>query len=491
MAARRNSLNAIRPLTTEKRNHFDIYTLIFFVIMTLYGYYIVNVGANENYNRIIGWMGIATLVWCAVSMKVITKTFMSLPFMFEAAFYILTLGQSGVIAFKGNIDDLLNLYYFDSPTNVNRAYIFSILCLIALNFGIVFAHNNTYRFNFKLKSDYKPSVDYTKAMKTVGIIMAVVSFVPYVIMWYHIVSTYSYSGYTNAFISISGSTSWSKIPTLIGEYFPIALYMLLAAYKDEKQKRNIVIALIVANAILNLSVGNRSEPISDIMVVLWFVRNQAVTPAQKRRTTIYMLIGALIFLLIVPVIGETRNEGTLSVGTVINSFTSEGAFASSIEDTIVGMGWSAFPAVKTMQIIPNKIGFHHGESYFFALLSVFPNIFGGTHISVKYAGLPKWLQETLRLPYGPGFSAPAEAFYNFGWYGMFVMPIIGYFAYKLLSDDKKRNNALHLFVMIASFTVLFSFPRREMLTFVRTCTYQVGLSYLAVRIFYRIQRGRG
>ena len=459
--------------------------------MTLYCYYIVNVGANDSYNRIIGWMGIASLVWCAISMKVITKTFMSLLFMFEAAFYVLTLGQSGVIAFKGNIESLLNLYHFDSPTNVNRAYIFSILCLLALNFGIVFAHNNSHRFSFKSSFDYyKPEIDYTRAMKTVGIILAAVSFIPYAIMWYNIVSTYSYAGYTEAFASISGSTSWNKIPTLIGEYFPMALYMLLAAYKDEKPKRNIVIVFIIANAILNFSVGNRSEPISDIMVVLWFVRSQAITPAQKRKTTIFMLVGALILMLIVPVIGETRNEGTLSVGNIISSFTEEGAFTSSIEETIVGMGWSAFPAIKTMQIIPNKIDFHHGESYFFALLSVFPNIFGGTHISVKYAGLPKWLQETLNLPYGPGFSAPAEAFYNFGWYGIFVMPIIGFFAYKLLSDDKKTQNALRLFVMIATFTVLFSFPRREMLTFIRTCAYQVGLSYLAVKIFYRIQRGR-
>lgn len=459
--------------------------------MALYGYYIVNVGANDSYNRIVGWMGIASLVWCAISMKVITKTFFSLLFMFEAAFYVLTLGQSGVIAIKGNIDDLLNLYYFDSPTNVNRAYIFSILCLIALNFGIIFAHNNSYRFSFKSIYDYnKPEFDYTRAMKTVGIILAAVSCIPYAIMWYNIVSTYSHSGYTEAFIGITGSTSWSKIPTLIGEYFPIALYMLLAAYKDEKQRRNIIIIFIIANAVLNLSVGNRSEPISDIMVVLWFIRNQAITPTQKRRTTIYIIVGALLFLLIVPVIGETRNEGTLNVENIILSFTGEGAFASSIEDTIVGMGWSAFPAIKTMQIIPNKMNFQQGESYFFALLSVFPNIFGGTHISVKYAGLPKWLQETLKLSYGPGFSAPAEAFYNFGWYGIFVMPIIGYLAYKLLSDDRKTKNALRLFVMIATFTVLFSFPRREMLTFVRTCTYQVGLPYLVVRIFYRVQRGR-
>ena len=136
-----------------------------------------------------------------------------------------------------------------------------------------------------------------------------------------------------------------------------------------------------------------------------------------------------------------------------------------------------------MELIPESFGFHYGESYFFALLALIPNLLGGTHISVKYAGLPQWLKTTLEMSYGPGYSMPAEAYYNFGWVGIFVMIFFGRFVYKLINEDDDMENSLKIFAKMGVFIVLFSIPRREMMTALRDGVYLVGFLYLGVKLW--------
>ncbi len=478
-------------LSTDKQNYLNPFSILIFIIMAIWGAAIIENGAGPEFNRMIGWMGIIALLWCVYSMKCLTNTFFSLPFMFEAAFYILTLGQSLLYAINGKIYHELNLYLTDNAQDVNHAYIFTVLCLLALNYGMILCHNSRLRFTWgSCKTADTVRIDYTKMMQGVGQVIAIVSVAPFAVTWGKILAAYALSGYTNAYVDVSKTTSWGKLFQMVGDFFPFSLFMLMAAFRENRRKCNIVIAAVFALSVLNFSIGNRSEPIAYIMASIWFMRERAGTAQQKRRAAFLLLGGALLMALIVPIIGETRNTGELNLSTVINSFSGEGSFASAIEDTIVSMGWSAFPAIKTMQLIPGRFGYHYGESYFFAVLSVIPNVIGGTHISVQYAGLPLWLKNTLHMTFGPGYSAPAEAYYNFGWYGMLCMPVIGYLAYKMLANRKKDASALRMFVMLASFVVLFSFPRREMLTAVRNCAYCVGLPVLAVMVMHNFQKGK-
>ena len=146
--------------------------------------------------------------------------------------------------------------------------------------------------------------------------------------------------------------------------------------------------------------------------------------------------------------------------------------------------------VKMMQLIPYAFNYHYGQSYFFGLLGIFPNIFGGTHIAVKYAGMAGWLMRTLDMSFGPGFSAPAEAYYNFGWFGIIALVVIGYIIAKFLNENRDDLGNLGTFAQVAAFIVLFSFPRRDVLTISRGLAFYVGLLCLAVVVFYSMNKER-
>jgi oligosaccharide repeat unit polymerase len=327
-------------------------------------------------------------------------------------------------------------------------------------------------------------------MRSAGWILFPFAFVSYGYQAVQLSATYAIAGYAAAYSSLGGVTSWGKILDMIGYFFPFILFMLLAAYRSDKKMRTIIMAFILAITLFNFAVGNRSEPICYVMAMLWLYRRYSETKRKKRRATVTMIIAAVVIILIIPIIGETRNSGELSLSTVINSFTGKDSIFATIRDTITSMGMSAFPTVKTMLIIPGQQGFRYGQSYFFAALSVIPNLFGGTHISVTYAGLPKWLAETLHMNYGPGFSMPAEAYYNFGWFGLVVAPFIGYFIAKLLEERRKNESAMRTFILMGGFIILFTFPRREMLTVIRNTTYYLGFLYLFVAFLHRYLKQR-
>jgi oligosaccharide repeat unit polymerase len=463
--------------------------MVLILVSAIVAFVVIKDGAGNTYNALIGWMGIVVLIWCALSSKVHYKSYFSLVFMFEISFYILTLGQSMLYALGIPLNSTLDLYIGNPTATVNKAYLFTIFCLLLLHLGILTYSGDrkkAIRFTFgSHKHKERIEIDYTKAMRTAGWILFPITLICYGYQAIQLFSVYSVAGYRAAYISITGVTSWGKIFDLIGYYFPFVLFLLLAAYRNDGRMRNTIMTFILLIVLFNFAIGNRSEPICYAMAALWFYKRYSETKMQRRRATVMMVVGAFVIILIIPIIGETRNTGELSFDIVVNSLTGKNSLFSTIQNTIIGMGWSAFPTIKTMQLIPSQFGYHFGQSYFFALLSVVPNLLGGTHISVMYAGLPQWLMNVLHMNYGPGFSMPAEAYYNFGWFGVVVAPFLGYLIAKILDERQKDESAMRTFVLMGGFIILFSFPRREMLTVIRNITYNLGFLYLFVLFLHR------
>lgn len=469
--------------------------LVITIVIGIWSSVIISNSAGSDYNSHVGWIGLISLLWCAVSLKIKNGTYLSLVFMFEGAFYILTLGQSLLYALGIEISSTLNLYYANSAFDVNKAYIFSILCFLFLHFGVLlYVNKKTLSKNQNANIEQiKEKKDYTHTMRQLGKILLPVTGVFYLFQVYALMSAYSVVGYAQAYGVITGSTSWAKIPILIGNYFPHVLFFMLAAYRNSKRNRSVYSMLILFIVAFNFSIGNRSEPVSYLMALLWFSRTYATTKTEIKVKSLMMIVGAFLLILIVPIIGETRNTGELSLATIIDSFTGENSMMETVFDTITSMGYSAFPTIKTMQLIPNQFGLRYGKSYFYALLSVFPNLFGGTHISVKHAGLALWLKTTLNMSYGPGFSMPAEAYYNFGWFGIVIMPLFGYLISKILEEENRNESSLRLFVMMSAFVVLFSIPRRDTMTAIRNGLYYTGLLCFGVWFVhnYILKKRRG
>ncbi len=430
---------------------------------------------DSNYNNMIGILSILTIVWCGYSLQKSTKTWFSLIFAFEISYYILTLGQSFLCGI--GIPFLpANQYNRELASDVNRAYLYNIMCLIAMHLGTLFQRKKNNDKNLI------GEVDYTPAMKSIGIILFILTVVPFVYYAYRVFKVYLVAGYTTAYESISGTTSWRKAFLLLSDFFPFSVFMLFIAYRHNKNMKRLFAFAIALIALANFIVGNRSEPVSYLVAVLWLSIKWSENKKEKRRYGMITGMGFIVLMLVFPIIGTTRNTGGLNVQNIIDNIFGEQSVFNAFSNTISDLGFSVFPTIKTMQLIPDIFPFHYGQSYLFALLGIFPNVFGGTHISQSYAALAQWLMKSLSMTYGPGYSIPAEAFYNFGWYGVFFMPILGGIIASLLDERRADRDALQTYVLIGSFIVLFSIPRRDAMTACRNIAYYVGLEYAAVRL---------
>ncbi len=478
-------------MVVNKRTRLFLSTFIVIASCSCALIWVSSSGAGAHFNQIIGVIGLIIIGWCIVSSRIMYGKFFSLILMFELSFYTLTAGQSVLCALGIPLNSTLDLYRFDSAVTVNNAYIYTFFCIILFHLGTMtklFGKKHSFEnddWKRNLKATNRP--DYSNAIRTIGWIVVVVSIVPYVYQEIMLLNSFQTFGYKESFSLISGSTSWSKILSVIGEYFVFGLFMLLAGYKDS-EFRFFPAVLIVIISFTNFAVGNRSEPICYIVALLWFFKTYAKSRTGRKITSLIMIIGSCLLVLVIPIIGQTRNNGTLGLESISSAIYGKESVLNAIKETFITLGWSGYPLVKTMRLIPKDFPFHYGQSYFFALLSIVPNILGGTHISVQYAGLPEWLKKTMGLSFGPGFSMPAEAYYNFGWFGILLMVLFGRIVSLLLSEIEDREDALESFCKMGLFVVLFSIPRREMMTAIRNGVYFVGILYLCVILLYRYQK---
>lgn len=462
-----------------KVRHTTLLDALFIACICVASYFLLQTELGENYSPWIGRMGIVVMLWCIITNHRENNSWFSLITMFEASFYIFVLGQSFLCG-VGIENSIYNQYRREPVLDVNTAFVFNILCLLFLHTGVLYYLNKPVRH-----SDKKTQIDYTGSMRTVGWILFPFTLVSAVAELYRLFVVYRASGYRAAFASLSGTTSWAKMFSLIGDFFPSVLFLLFIAYRDNKSIKKLIAGGIVLLSIANFAIGNRSEPICYLVALMWLGLQNTEKRRERRKKILIFSAVILGVMVLIPIIGQTRNSGDLNINGIIGGLAGEDSAFSLIFTTISNLGYSVFPTIKTMQLIPNTYPFHYGQSYLYAILGILPNVFGGTHISVQYAALAQWLMKALGMTYGPGYSMPAEAYYNFGWFGFLVMPFIGAGISFLLDERNAKSNALQTFIIIGCFIVLFSIPRRDTLTALRNLVYYVGLVALAVKLLIK------
>lgn len=448
---------------------------LFVMVVCAISYGLMQTNLGENISPWVGRLGLVVMIWCAITDHRENSKWFTFVFMFEASFYVFTLGQSFLCGLGLEIGTV-NQYKREPVADVNTAYIFSILCLLFMHLGIQFYLHK------RVRERVDDQIDYSSPMKTIGLGILPFAFIAAMVELYQLFAAYHASGYAAAYASISGTTSWAKASSYIADYFPYVLFLLLIAYKYDKTMKKIFAGGIIGLTLANFAIGNRSEPICYIAALMWLGLENADNRHERRKKLLLSGIVVLVLMLVIPIIGQTRNSGGLSISGIIDGLTGEDSALDLVCETISSLGYSVFPTIKTMQLIPERYPFHYGQSYLFAILGILPNIFGGTHVSVQYAALAQWLMKVLNMTYGPGYSTPAEAFYNFGWYGILFMPIIGIGVSRLLDERNAKTNALRTFVSVGCFIVLFSVPRRDALTALRELVFYVGIVEIAVKM---------
>lgn len=433
-------------------------------------------------------ISLVELVLCLIVWKLYTDSFFSLFIFYLFSYYIFTMGQG--ILFLFDIEhSFANVYKLVSLDTMLKVHVYTILCIAFLFEGAILAAGKNIVKSEMVDSDN----DYDSGIfGQVGVILFWISIIPLIIYLYHVIMAYLAGGYAFAFQSVSNSSGLMRIVTKIYPFAIPALVMIMIGYVGAIRKIAKVLLIIVG--LLYFMIGERTGAASILLAVFilqkYLGEKECIDGYRKKDNNFKIVLLIVFFAITIPALGALRNTNDMSLGAIAEQIENAGIF-SGITDTIATMGYSSYPLGKTMDIVPEYKNFAYGESYLYALLSIFPNLFGGVHISVEKAGLAQWLMDFLDMNYGPGYSYPAEAWYNFGWCGSVVMLAVGYVFCRFLFLPKgARVSKTTLFISIVFFIETITTPRRELMTAVRLVGYYVFIPVLLVYLLNRRYSGR-
>lgn len=384
--------------------------------------------------------------------------------------------------------NLLPKYLVDITNFASGPFIhtgtFALIGFGALFFGGILKYENKTKVIENKKVRNK---NLSKALLIVGLLMIIISVFGH---YYDLISKLIISlkyGYASLYEQVKAPSPIYNIFSNLKMFFWPGMFFLLMACKGNKKVFNIVLGIALVDIILNFVIGSRSDALVIILAMFWFYTNEYKSIKVKGYMGIVVIL--IILLHLISTIASFRllpNKTLLLFVKELFNFNN-----NAIVKTINEFGFNIFSLHHTMLLIPSTKFYSLGYTYFASIMAIIPSaLMGGFSFSTA-AGLPDWLKTSLNMDYGPGYSILAESFYNFGYFGIFAMFIIGILAGKLVSNRFKGDKKIVKNGIIAIIIYLNIFIARDTFLMVfRKMFYTLVIPLLLVWFFYKIYKNK-
>ncbi len=422
-------------------------------------------------------------VWALWSWRVVTGSLFNPYTLFFLSAALFNGGQAFLEIFGLNRDGLLGGRF--SSHILMQTLLIVILGLTAFHWGALVA------VTIRRPTPQTRPVLPAWPVRTVGWILLAVSIVPAFVLLRQALDLVLRYGYFEIYVQESG-VGFSAAPQILGTFLvPAALFLLAGS---ERTPRIMLVSLIVIlfYVAINLFMGRRAQALPTLAVYAW-LWHRTVAPLPR---ALVVSAGLATLLVIVPLSATVRNipgEERLAPDFLVESYFSiENPTVAAISE----FGGSMATVAHTIELVPSLREFDNGQSYTYALLTLFPNFFWDVHPTIARGTAASWLVWTV-APYtaerggGLGYSFIAEAYLNFSSVGVLVILLVLGFFYALFSlwaDQRSRTARL---ATIASFLVFFLFfARAESITVFRPLVWYSLLPYVMVLIVSKLFKRR-
>lgn len=355
-----------------------------------------------------------------------------------------------------------------------------ILCLQMLNIGYLVTGGNSKGstlFNDQKKYNYK-------AINRVATILLIVSFVPTMArLIYDIVmaQVLGHLGLMHAKSEEEYLGIWNIFTYIKGWFLPACLMKIACGtYKGKK----IGYLFLLLYCVLYLFSGSRYEIIQVAFAVMVLYRYSSVKKIKKKKFIIIGLI-AYLGLVILRSVSYTRDEtgSGVSLESIIDVIGG-GVFYESFFETS-----TTFTSVSNLlRYCPNTLPYNEGMSIVGGLIYILPDFLRPEliehiilHISAE---LSPYYYGFEGAGYGSAFVT--EAYFNFGYFALFYVLIIGIILRKLtdtISFSTLYNNRIGLLVCTYIMTEMIWAIRSDMYLIPRHFVYYMLLPLFFSRIF--------
>lgn len=395
--------------------------------------------AEERALVLLSWLGVLLFVWSLITWYAIRKEVISPYIIFLCCSYLFMYGQSFLWAF--GVEGIPDLRDKLPAYQIVRAQVFTLLALGLFHAGALYSAKKTSDMPDSVKPNDDKRTNLYKSIRIIGWILFVISIIPFSnIMINEVALTHSF-GYGVLYDPDLARTGFRAIGRNIAQFFVPSLICLLIGYREKRLLVLAISMIIVIRVIVAFYVGGRTPAMVLILcaICIWhyFIRRISI------RQGIILLILCYFLISLLPEIASVRSMSRPSFADYFSGLINSVGKNEQLIKAVSELGGSMFPLIQTMNLVPTQYPLRYGGSYIYSLFSLVPNLgFWEAHPAFKNANLGDWLQDTLGLGYGPGFSPSAEAYINFGWGGILVMFALGIFygwAFTLID----RNSATH------------------------------------------------
>lgn len=329
---------------------------------------------------------------------------------------------------------------------------------------------------------YIDSESVISAYKNIGKIMLILCVPAFLAITLQNIVAVSASGYL-AYYDVSSSRSTiMKVANQIAEYYQPCLLILLIAHREKKHIRIFILIAMLLDVLTSLYVGGRSGAFMTLLGII-VAYHYFIKPFTRKQIILGGIAGYFAMAMS-NAISISRVESGRSVTDFI-----AGIFNGTnvISEFIGELGWNLTSICWTMDLVPSSYPYRYGMSYLVSLLTLIPSsFFGGKHPIVTWANLGDWLQSSLGLTSGPGYTMVAESYINFGWFGALALVVEGIIIAKVIARVDRKNTEKNLlgstFQVIIIMTVMKSLTRASVSAAMRTILLVIIPLYIIIKL---------
>lgn len=397
--------------------------------------------------------------------------------LYEVVMYLFLYGQClmWIITEDYSGRNIIDRYNIDL---IEKAQIFTLVSLFFFHLGLFAARP---RNSKSLSEDRIAQLKST--MYFCGKVLFCITVIPeivYNVRIFIIAQTFGYAG----IYDVQTSTIMRVFLNLREFFFPAIVMLLCGDTKKNKLLRNIIVCIILSDALVSLYVGSRSDAMMQILSLV-FILQTVNGNGEKTKKQVWLKYIILLVVLVITanVVRVIRIMPNRSISTFFEYLFVNKSEAGS-DNMIVGLfgelGGTMATLLETMILVPASYNHLYGSSYLYALTWLLPGFI--TNNVWEKASMNNWIDTVRYTGSGWGFSTTAEAYFNFGYLGVLVFLLIGYVIGKLfkrLDRSYLERNPVEFALSFVLFNRLLIFSRIDFLSTLPSIVY----FYFCLKIF--------
>jgi oligosaccharide repeat unit polymerase len=431
---------------------------------------------------------VALFIWELWSWKKLTGRLFDPYSVFLIAATVFNGGQAVLEALCLNEQGILADKF--SPQTIFNALALVIFGLASLHLGaLISATKRTARMP---QTDEPPKTTWPlENIRLVGWVLLVISLPAAVFLFRDAIGVVLAGGYS-ALYETDAATGLDAGPRVLASLLVPAALFLLVGGKGTRTSIIVSAIVLLGYAVIQLFLGYRYHAMMPIVAYVWLWHRCI------RRIPFPALLtaGAIVLFVIFPVVGLIRNTSgaeRMSMRYLQQAFTSvDNPGIAAVSE----MGGSMATVAYTLDLVPDDRDYDMGASYFYAALTLFPNLFWDIHPSIAHGTASNWLIWEVN-PYnarrggGLGYSIIAEAFLNFGWWGTpLVLGLIGFFYGKFVLWGERSFDPAKLATVACFFAFFTLIARGESALVTRPLVWYVLGPYALIQILAAWRKSR-